>query len=77
MAYILTGVGCAGGAGCKCRNCGGVGDVTNIGSDISALLSDVFTNADGSLNWTAVGFAAIAVGLIAANWGHTTTRRRK
>lgn len=71
-----SGMGCT---GCGCGgNCRGVsGDITNAPSDLSTLLSDVFTNMDGSLNWTAVGFAVVAAGLIWANWGHTTKRGKR
>lgn len=75
-----SGMGCAGASGCGCGGkCPGIGQasISNVGTDFTALLSDVFMNSDGSVNLTAVGFAAVAVFLIAKNWGNTTRRGRR
>lgn len=70
----LNCTGCNGCAGCS----GGMGQsVSSITGDISSLLGDVFLNADGSLNYTAVAFAGLSVFLIIRNWGNTTSRKRK
>jgi hypothetical protein len=41
------------------------------------VLADVFENADGSLNYTTIAFAAAASFLIFMNWGHTTRRGKR
>jgi hypothetical protein len=48
-----------------------------VGSDVSNVLADVFENADGSLNYTTIAFAAAASFLIFMNWGHTTRRGKR
>ena len=72
------GCGCKGVVGCKCSS--GMGQATSISQvfgDATTLLADVFENSDGSINWTAVGFAGAAAALIFMNWGHTTRRGKR
>lgn len=78
------GCGCGCGGSCSQQQIPGVGQVVasptysfaNLGTDVSNLASDLFLNSDGSLNWTAVGFAGVAAALIFVNWGNTTRRRK-
>ena len=70
------GCGCAGVQGCGCAGMGQASSLSQVGSDFTTLLSDIFENSDGSLNWTAVAFAGVAGVLIFANWGHTTRRHK-
>jgi hypothetical protein len=50
--------------------------LSQIGTDFTTLLADVFENSDGSLNMTAVAVAGVAAGLIFLNWSHTTRRKK-
>ena len=66
-------------SGCGGCGCAGMGQATlsNVGTDVWNALTDVFTNADGSLNLPAVGFAGFGAILIYVNWGNTTKKRFK
>ncbi len=78
MYRVATpGLNCACGvAGCGCAGMGQAQSLSQVGSDFTAVLSDLFVNPDGSLNMTAVAFAGVAIALVAVNWGHTTRRRK-
>lgn len=74
-----AGVGCACGCGDQCGG-GGMGQaasLSQIGTDAGSLISDVFQNSDGSVNWTVVAFAGAAAALVFVNWGHTTRRGKR
>ena len=77
----VSGIGCASGCtgmGCKCgSNVGMSGTLADVPADLSTLVSDLFTNPDGSMNWTAVAFAGVASALVYVNWGHTTRRGKR
>ncbi len=47
------------GVGCACDNgLGQTASVSNVPSDITTLLSDLYVNSDGSMNWTAIALTA-------------------
>ena len=71
------GCGCSGMQGCGCSGMGQATSFTQVGSDVGNVLADVFENADGSLNYTTIGFAVAAAALIFVNWGHTTRRGKR
>lgn len=70
----MSGCGCAN--GCGCAGMGQASTLSQIGTDFTTLLADVFENSDGSLNMTAVAVAGVAAGLIFLNWSHTTRRKK-
>ncbi len=78
MYRVATpGLNCACGvAGCGCAGMGQAQSLSQVGSDFTTVLSDLFLNPDGSLNYAAVAFAGVAIALVAVNWGHTTRRRK-
>lgn len=54
---------------------GQTSSLTNAPTDAANLLSDLYMNSDGSVNYVAVGLT-VAVGLlIVRNWGQTTRSR--
>jgi hypothetical protein len=84
------GCGCGGGCGQQ-QQMPGVGQVvattapattvptysvSNLGTDASTLLSDLYLNSDGSLNYVAVGLTVVVGALVFVNWGNTTRRRK-
>lgn len=75
VSVPATGVGCGcAGGGC---NCNGMGQsVSNVPSDLWNTVQDLFLNADGSINVTAVALAGVTGFLVFANWGNTTRRKR-
>ena len=77
MYRVATpGLNCACGvAGCGCAGMGQAQSLSQVGSDFTTVLSDLFLNPDGSLNYAALGFAMFAAGLIFVNWGNTTKKR--
>ena len=76
MYRVLTpaGMGCGCGPNCNC----GVGQaqsLSQVGSDFTTLLGDVYLNSDGSVNVLAVGLTAVVGILVFRNSGHTTRRK--
>jgi len=74
----LKGIGCGCGCGGDCNQ--GIGQaqsVSQVATDFTTVLGDVFLNSDGSLNWTAIGFAGLGAILLYVNWGNTTKKRYK
>jgi hypothetical protein len=92
LGSVRCGLGCGCGCGGGCsQQIPGVGQVvattapattvptysvSNLGTDASTLLSDLYLNSDGSLNYVAVGLTVVVGALVFVNWGNTTKRRR-
>ncbi len=55
--------GALGCAGCGCADCG-MGDTASLPGDLSNVISDIFVNSDGSINWPAALLAAAAAVLL-------------